>query len=49
MSQITDQNKPEHLEGAPPTTGRRAREASTCVTPAASTQGRVSLFERKTV
>jgi hypothetical protein len=52
MSQITDQNKPEHLEAAPPTTGPRAREASTRVTPAtpaASTQGRVSLFERKTV
>jgi plastocyanin len=35
MSQIADQNKPEHLEGAPPSTGHRALSALTKVTIAA--------------
>lgn len=35
MSQIANQNKLEHLEGAPPTTGHRALSALTKVTLAA--------------
>jgi plastocyanin len=35
MSQLTDQNTPAHLEGAPPTTGSRALSALTKVTLAA--------------